>query len=90
MIVSSIETLCQQTPEWKEQWQTFQQAQSFPGLVCAALQLGLLFARMVLESELNQRAQVPQVWPVCDSCGSRFRSKGFRPRQLMTLIGVVR
>ncbi|MEA5464638.1 hypothetical protein [Leptothoe sp. PORK10 BA2] len=90
MIVSSIEEICQQTPEWTEQWIVFEQAESLTGKVCAALQLGLLFARIVLETDLTQRAQEPQAWPVCSQCGHRLRSKGFRPRQMMTLIGVVR
>lgn len=90
MIVSSIEEICQHTPEWSEQWTVFEQAESLAGKVCAALQLGLLFARIVLETDLTQRAQEPQAWPVCSQCGHRLRSKGFRPRQMMTLIGVVR
>lgn len=90
MIVAFIEAQCRQTPEWQQQWQAFEQAASFPALVCAALQLGLLFARLVLETELSQRAQAPQSWPVCEGCGHRYRSKGFRPRQMMTLIGVVK
>ncbi|MEO1403364.1 MAG: hypothetical protein AAFV72_19235 [Cyanobacteria bacterium J06635_1] len=90
MIVASIEAQCRQTPEWQQQCQSFEQAQSFPALVCAALQLGLVFARMVLETELGQRAQAPQRWPMCECCESRYRSKGFRPRQMMTLVGVVK
>ena len=90
MIVSSIEELCQQSPEWHQQWTLFEQAESFTGKVCAALQLGLLFARIVLETDLNHRGQAPQPWPVCQHCGHRLRSKGFRPRQLQTLIGEIR
>jgi len=90
MIVSSIGEFYSQQPEWKQQWEQFQQAQSLPPLVCAVLQLGLLFARLVLEAELNQRTQAPQIWPVCGECGRRLRSKGFRVRQMMTLIGAIR
>lgn len=90
MIVSSIEEICQQAPEWSVQWRKFDQAKSLAGKVCAALQLGLLFARVLLETDLTQRAQVSHPWPECPQCGHRLRSKGFRPRQMMTLIGVVR
>lgn len=90
MIISSIESLCQQSPEFQQQWQPFTQAQSFPGLVCAALQLSLAIARMLLESELNRRAQVATAWPDCQHCGQRLRSKGLRARQMTTLIGVIR
>lgn len=90
MIVSSIEEICQQHPEWSGQWREFDQADSLAGKVCAALQLGLLFARLLLETDLNQRAQTAHPWPACPECGHRLRSKGFRPRQMVTLIGVVR
>ncbi|MEM9484227.1 MAG: hypothetical protein AAGA83_11105 [Cyanobacteria bacterium P01_F01_bin.116] len=90
MIVSSIEELCQQHPEWSGQWSEFEQAESLAGKVCAALQLGLLFARLLLEADLSQRAQTSHPWPKCLQCGHRLRSKGFRPRQMVTLIGVVR
>jgi len=90
MIVSSIEEVCQQCPEWSKQWSLFEQADSLSAKVCMALQLGLLFARLLVETDLNQRAQIPHPWPECSHCGHRLRSKGFRPRQMMTLIGVVR
>jgi hypothetical protein len=90
MIVSSIEEVCQQCPEWSEQWSLYEQADSLSAKVCMALQLGLLFARILLETDLSQQAQVSHNWPECPHCGHRLRSKGFRPRQMMTLIGVVR
>lgn len=90
MILSSIEEICQQAPEWSQHWTLFDQAESLAGKVCTALQLGLLFARLLLEADLTQRAQVSHPWPECPQCGRRLRSKGFRPRQMVTLIGVVR
>ena len=90
MILASIEGICSQHSEWSEQWAQFKQAKSLPAMVGAVLQIGLLLARMLLEEELNQRAQAVQVWPLCAQCGRRYRSKGFRARQMTTLIGVVR
>lgn len=90
MIVSSIREFCPESREWQSHWEQFEQAEGFPALVCGALQLGLLFARWVLSTALEERAQAPQVWSTCEQCGQRLRSKGFRPRQLTTLIGVVR
>ena len=89
MIVSSIREFCPESREWQSVWEQFEQAERFPALVCSALQLGLLFARWVLSTALHERAQSPQGWPTCEQCGQRLRSKGFRPRQLTTLIGVV-
>jgi hypothetical protein len=55
--------------------------------VLKALALGLLFARLALEGELNQRASAPTHWPDCPQCNRPMRSKGCRPRQMETLIG---
>jgi hypothetical protein len=90
MIIASIETLCPENSEWQRNWQSFKQAESLPALVCTVLQLGLLFARLVLEAELTERAQALNDWPVCKQCGHRLNSKGFGARQMTTLIGVVR
>jgi hypothetical protein len=89
MILSSIQEFCPTTPEWQRHWKGFAEAEGFPALVCSALQLGLLFARWVLSTALNERAAAPQSWPACEQCGQRLRSKGFRARQMTTLIGVV-
>jgi hypothetical protein len=89
MILSSIEAFCPKSREWEQQWEIFYAAEGFPALVCSALQLGLLFARWVMSTALDERAAAPQRWPACDQCGQRLRSKGFRPRQMTTLIGVV-
>jgi hypothetical protein len=90
MILSSIEASCPTTPEWQAQWAHFAAAEGFAALVCSALQLGLLFARWVLSTALSERASAAHSWPECVQCGQRLRSKGFRPRQMTTLIGVVR
>ncbi|MEO1389588.1 MAG: hypothetical protein AAFV85_19810 [Cyanobacteria bacterium J06634_6] len=89
MILSSIQEICPTNSEWARQWKTLSEAERFPAMVCSALQLGLLFAQWILSTHLNERAQAPHVWPACEQCGHRLRSKGFRSRQLSTLIGVV-
>lgn len=89
MIISSIQAVCPTDSDWQSQWEALSAAEPFPAMVWSALQLGLLFARWVLSTHLNERAQAPQVWPVCEQCGRRLRSKGFRSRQLSTVIGVV-
>ncbi|NJN00107.1 MAG: hypothetical protein HC800_25855 [Phormidesmis sp. RL_2_1] len=89
MIVSSIQAFCPESREWQKQWTAFSKAEGLPSLVCSALQLGLLFARWVLTTALAERAAAPQRWPACAQCGHQLRSKGYRPRQMTTLIGVV-
>lgn len=90
MIIPVIESLDGTHPEWSESWHRFQQSSSLASLVWNALQLGLLFARIVVESELSMRAKRPTDWPVCPVCGRRYRSKGLLPRRLNTLIGEIR
>jgi hypothetical protein len=67
----------------------FQQSQTLSQLVLTAWQLGLWFARTLVEQELEARAQRPTVWGTCSVCGRRLHSKGFASRQVLTLVGVV-
>lgn len=47
-------------------------------------------SRTIAQSELDRRAQVPTQWPRCDECGQKLQSKGFRVRQMKTMIGSVK
>ena len=58
-------------------------------IVLFALQIGRLVAVKVAEAELIKRACEPTEWPICPECGTRLESKGFKPRQLSTLIGEI-
>ena len=53
-------------------------------------EIALWVARVLVEQELERRAQVPTPWPTCPHCGRRLRSKGFRTRQLTTWLGPIR
>ena len=85
-----VESVEHDHPEWSDYWSRFQDSSSLASLVWNALQLGLLFARIAVESELSTRAQRPTEWPDCPVCGRRYRSKGFVSRRLNTLIGEIR
>ena len=89
MILSSIEPSPQDHPEWSSHWEHVEQAPSFSCLIWHGLQLGLLFARIVVESQLHHRAQRPTQWPNCPVCGRRCRSKGKASRTLQTVIGSI-
>ncbi|PZU96830.1 MAG: hypothetical protein DCF32_21385 [Leptolyngbya sp.] len=58
-------------------------------MVMVALDVGLMVARWLLETELEHRAQAPQTWPTCPHCGRRLHSKGFQRRQMQTLVGAI-
>jgi hypothetical protein len=85
--IPDLENLYPDHREWQAGLEHLRQSSSLAALVWNALQLGLLVARLCLENELNQRALVPTHWPDCPQCNRAMRSKGFRPRQMETLIG---
>lgn len=57
--------------------------------VLVAWQIGLWFARSLVNHELNERAKRPHLWGNCAQCGSRLESKGFVNRRMLTLVGWV-
>jgi hypothetical protein len=90
MTVQHLESLYPENKEWLSGCEQLQQAITLPDLVWMALQLGLLFARLAVEQELTNRAIVKTKWQSCPGCQGQIRSKGFRPRQMSTLIGCIR
>jgi len=76
-------------PDRQGHLSTVSTATTLPALVMAALHIGLMVARWLLEWELERRAQAPQEWPSCPHCGSRLHSKGFQGRQMQTLVGPI-
>jgi hypothetical protein len=90
-----IMSIAPQLRDWLEQpdrqarLATLSTAMTLPAMVMAALQVGLMVACWLLETELERRAQVPQVWPSCPHCGSRLHSKGCQRRQMQTLVGAI-
>ena len=67
-----------------------EQAPSLTRMILAAGQLARWLVILLVQEVLAQRAQQPTAWPTCPRCGTRLRSKGFLPRQLTTLLGIVR
>jgi hypothetical protein len=90
MTVQHLESLYPDRAEWSSGCEQFRQANTLPELVWMALQVGMLFARIAVEQELSRRAMAATKWPVCSGCQQQVRSKGFRPRQMETLIGCIK
>lgn len=78
-----------ETAEWQEHSAKLQAASSLSAMVCCVLQMGLMLARWLLEGELERRAQAPCEWSACPNCSHRLNSKGWQPRQIQTLVGLV-
>ena len=65
------------------------ESQSLVAMVWAAWAFGIALAHRFLQQELVARASLPTQWPECPKCNCRLRSKGMRPRQIQTLVGLV-
>jgi len=67
-----------------------EQAPSLALMLVAAWQLARTLTVRLVESVLAQRARQPTAWPLCPRCGTRLQSHGFVPRQIRSLVGVIR
>jgi hypothetical protein len=89
MIVTSIEQICPLDREWLEQCQYLRGAESLPAMVWISLQMCLLIARGIIEAELKRRSNLAVEWPKCEECGRKMQSKGWRTRQMETIVGII-
>ncbi len=77
-------------PQFQEPLARLRKATSLALMVMAAWMVVRVLAVRLLEEGLIGRAQQPEMWPVCSSCGRRLQSKGCRERVLHTLFGAIR
>jgi hypothetical protein len=78
-----------ESPELQPLYDKLQTSLTIASLVLTAWQIGLWFAKTLVEHHLNERAQQPQMWGHCSQCGRQFESKGFVSRRMLTLVGWV-
>ncbi len=74
---------------WKQHLSSIRESSSLESMVWASWLLALGLAKQLIEQELARRAQLSTSWTRCGQCGTRLHSKGMRPRQIQTLVGVV-
>lgn len=86
---ASIEQLLPDRPDWQQLCKTFKATTTLTSLVLTAWQMGLWFAKTIVEQQLAERAQAPTEWSCCSVCGTQVVSKGFAKRQMLTLVGKV-
>lgn len=89
MIIASIEQIYPDQQEWLEKCNLLTRAATLPAMVWIAMQMGLWLARGILETELKRRASLMAEWGKCQQCSSKIQSKGWRERQMETLIGKI-
>lgn len=87
---SLIATLQQAAPSVQPQLEAVQQAPSLYRMILAAWQLGLTIALLVVQEILCERGQRFSEPQNCPQCGTPLESKGLLPRQLTTLLGLLR
>src|ERR687895_484589 len=76
-------------PQFQEPLARVREAASLVLMVLAAWEVVRRLAVRLIEESLTVRAQRPELWPVCGRCRRWLQSKGFQPRTLHTLFGVI-
>jgi hypothetical protein len=85
-----IDTIRETNPEWQTQFDELENAPTLSLLIMAAWQLARIFAVKLVEDTLTKRAQVKAEWGPCPKCGKCLQSKGFKPRQIKSIIGEIK
>ena len=85
-----IDTIRETSPEWQTQVDELENAATLSLLVVAAWQLARELAVRLVEEVLAKRAQEKIAWGSCPKCGKRLQSKGFKPRQIKSIIGEIK
>ncbi|WP_449279991.1 hypothetical protein [Leptodesmis sichuanensis] len=77
------------TPTWQDFYEKLQTSTTLASLVLTAWQMGLWFAKTLVEQQLDERAKRSDAWGICGTCGHCLQSKGFVSRRILTLVGWV-
>jgi hypothetical protein len=77
-------------PDRQRLLRTVEDAPALPALILAAWQVARVLAVHLVEAVLAERARRPTAWPPGPACGVAVQSKGFAPRQMMSLGGPIR
>ncbi|MBF0226335.1 MAG: hypothetical protein HQK76_12845 [Desulfobacterales bacterium] len=81
------ENFLQVKPEMKEIFKSVEKAVSLQDIIKSTWILMASMAICIVEEILRVRANVDTKWSLCPQCGQRLESKGFQPRQILTLFG---
>src|SRR5256886_13740560 len=76
-------------PQFQEPLARVREAASLVLRVLAVWEVVRRLAVRLMKESLTVRAQQRELWPVCGRCGRWLQSKGFQPRTLHTLFGVI-
>lgn len=68
---ASIEQLLPDRPDWQQLCKTLKATTTLTSLVLTAWQMGLWFAKAIVEQQLTERAQAPTEWSCCSGMALR-------------------
>lgn len=85
-----IDIIGEPNPDWQTMLDELENATTLALLIVAAWQLARVLAVRLVEDALAKRAQVKTEWEACQKCGKRLQSKGFKPRQIKSIIGDIK
>jgi hypothetical protein len=85
-----LEAIGEANPDWKGVLEELENATTLSALIIVAWQLARMLAIGLVEEVLAKRTQAKTEWGNCPTCGQRLQSKGFKPRQIKSIIGVVK
>ena len=85
-----IDTIRETDLEWQTMLDELENATTLSLLIVVAWQLARVLAVRLVEETLAKRAQAKTEWELCPKCGKRLHSKGFKPRQIKSIIGVIK
>lgn len=85
-----ISILSASDPELAERLEVMAQERTLANLIWRGLQVSRLIAVKLIEEIIGKRADEAPESSQCARCGASLESKGRLPRQLVTIIGVVR
>ena len=82
-------SISQIEPSLQELVESIENASTLTLLILFAWRLARVLAVRIVEEALIERGQRPTQWPSCPKCGKRLHSKGFIPRQITSIIGII-
>ncbi len=85
-----MKTIRQTNPECQIMLDELVEAATPSLIIIAAWQLARILAVKLVEETLANRAQAKTEWGKCEKCGKRLQSKGLAPREIKSLIGVIK
>src|SRR2546430_3239916 len=84
------DTIHDDDPSVQRLLRAVEDARSLTALILAAWQVARVLSVHVVEAVLAERARGPTSWPPCPACGTPLQSKGFAPRQVTSVLGLIR